>query len=51
MVKDTTEAVAPKTLSVVAVPHVKLFVISVVVVIVIRVTVNNYVGQYHRTWL
>ena len=41
MVKETTEAVAPETLSVVEVPHVVLVVISVVIVI----AVTNYVSQ------
>ena len=47
MTKETTEAVAPKTQSVVAVPHVAL----VAVVIVVVVALNNYVGQYYRKWL
>ena len=41
MVKETTEAVAPKILYVVAVPHVALVVVSVVVVIVVVVAVTN----------
>ena len=41
VVKETTEAVAPKILYVVAVPHVALVVVSVVVVIVVVVAVTN----------
>ena len=40
VIKETTEAVAPETLSVV-----------VVVMIVIVIAVTNYVGQYYRRWL
>ena len=47
MVKETTEAVAPETLSVVEVPHVVLVVISVVIVI----AVTNYARQLYRIWL
>ena len=44
--KITTEAVAPKILSVVVAPHVAFVVDSLVVVIVVVVAVNNNVGQY-----
>ena len=37
MEKITTEAVAPKILSVAAVPHVALVVVSVLVVIIVEV--------------
>ena len=50
MEKITTEAVAPKILSVVAVPHLALVVVSVVVVIVVEVAKNNKV-QYSYTRL
>ena len=42
MVKETTEAVAPETLSVVEVPHVVLVVISVVIVIAVTQTQFNH---------
>ena len=49
--KITTEAVAPKILSVVAVPHVILDVVSVLVVIVVEVAKNNKVGVYYTRLL